>query len=251
MAADNLLVVAGRIGTLDIYAVAAMVWAVALYLRGRWVWAGVVLAIGTACKEIAPMALLAVAVFEAFRVVDAAPNDRALIPRARRWLGFSFVTSAVFVGLLALMDRIAPPFDPQTGAVVAGGVIGHIEHIISYASHLDSPHGPHGIASYPWQWLGDYKPIVYLSIDPASTQPAFIHDHPQALFLGMVSPPILLLTIPSLLVAGFGIWRAAPAGFGAGALGRSRRAPVPADSPLATPPRWDSRGSRPPSSRLS
>ena len=33
MAADNLLLVAGRIGTLDIYAVAAMIWAVAFYLE--------------------------------------------------------------------------------------------------------------------------------------------------------------------------------------------------------------------------
>ena len=35
MAADNLLLVHGRIGTLDIYALTAMIWGVALYLRGR------------------------------------------------------------------------------------------------------------------------------------------------------------------------------------------------------------------------
>ena len=40
MAADNLLLVHGRIGTLDISAVAAMIWAAALYLRGRRVLAG-------------------------------------------------------------------------------------------------------------------------------------------------------------------------------------------------------------------
>ena len=34
MAADNLMIVQGRIGTLEIYVVAAMVWSVALYLRG-------------------------------------------------------------------------------------------------------------------------------------------------------------------------------------------------------------------------
>ena len=31
--------------------------------------------------------------------------------------------------------------------------------MISYAAGQASPRGPHGIASYPWQWLGDYKPI--------------------------------------------------------------------------------------------
>lgn len=35
MAADNLMIVHGRIGTLDAPALAAMVWSVALYLRGR------------------------------------------------------------------------------------------------------------------------------------------------------------------------------------------------------------------------
>ena len=35
MACDNLLLVHGRIGTLDIYALAPMIWGVALYLRGR------------------------------------------------------------------------------------------------------------------------------------------------------------------------------------------------------------------------
>ena len=35
MACDNLLLVHGRIGTLDIYVVAMMIWGVALYLRGR------------------------------------------------------------------------------------------------------------------------------------------------------------------------------------------------------------------------
>ena len=94
------------------------------------------------------------------------------------------------------MDRIAPPYDPETASLVTGGVIGHIRHILSYASHLTSPNGPHGIASYPWEWLADYKPITYLSISPSSKQPAFIGDHPQALFLGMISPPIMLLQFP-------------------------------------------------------
>ena len=40
MAADNLLLVHSRIGTLDIYATAAMIWGAALYLRGRPLWRG-------------------------------------------------------------------------------------------------------------------------------------------------------------------------------------------------------------------
>ena len=47
MAADNLMIVHGRIGTLDVYALAAMVWGAALYLRGRPLAAGVVIGVGT------------------------------------------------------------------------------------------------------------------------------------------------------------------------------------------------------------
>jgi hypothetical protein len=113
------------------------------------------------------------------------------------------------------MDRLAPPYDPNTGARVGGGVLGQIRHIVSYASRLSSPTGPHGIASYPWQWLADYKPIIYLSINPGSHAPSFIGDHPQVLFLGMISPPIMLLALPALGLAGFGLWRAAQRGAGA------------------------------------
>ena len=52
MAADNLLLVHGRIGTLDIYALAAMVWAAALYVRGRPLPAGVVIGLGICAKVV-------------------------------------------------------------------------------------------------------------------------------------------------------------------------------------------------------
>jgi 4-amino-4-deoxy-L-arabinose transferase-like glycosyltransferase len=208
MAADNLLLVAGRIGTLDIYAVAAMVWAVAIYLRGHPLAAGVLLGVGAACKELAPGAVLVVAVFELMRAVAASSTERQGAVRSGRVLTFTLSTAAVFIILLAIMDRIASPYDPVAGALVGGGVLGHIEHMISYAAHLSSPHGPTGIASYPWEWLVDYKPIVYLSIDPGSRTPAFLGDHPQVLFLGMISPPIMLLALPALALAAAGLWRA-------------------------------------------
>jgi hypothetical protein len=106
------------------------------------------------------------------------------------------------------MGLIAPPFNPETGALVPGGALGHLEHMISYAASLTSPNGPQGIASYPWEWLVDYKPIVYLSIGPHAAVPGPNYDHPVSMFLGMISPPIMLLALPALGVAAFGVWRA-------------------------------------------
>jgi dolichyl-phosphate-mannose--protein O-mannosyl transferase len=202
MCADNLLLVQGRIATLDIYVVAAMIWAAALYLRGLPLAAGAVVGVGTCMKLVAPYSLLVLAVFELL-----AGRSRSG-PGWSRWrpLVICTVTAAiVFLVLLAALDRIAPPYDPVAGKLVGGGVFGHLGHMISYAAGQSSPHGAHGIASYPWQWIGDYKPIVYLNIDYAHPAPGLIGIHPEVHFLGMISPPIMVAAVPALLLAAVGL----------------------------------------------
>jgi hypothetical protein len=114
--------------------------------------------------------------------------------------GATAVGASTFVALLAVMDRLAPPYDPVAGRPVAGGVFHHLGHMISYASGQTSPHGPTGIASYPWGWLVDYKPIVYLNINPSRPSAGLEHVHPATLFLGMISPTLLLLALPGLVL---------------------------------------------------
>src|SRR5579871_282530 len=76
MAADNLMLVHGRIATLDIYVMAFMVWAAALYLRGHPLAAGVTLGIGATTKLVAPY-LVAVLV-----LVELVRHRRAVIRAA-------------------------------------------------------------------------------------------------------------------------------------------------------------------------
>src|SRR5450755_4790594 len=71
MACDNLLLVHGRIATLDIYALAPMIAGIALYLRGRWVAAGIMLAVADCFKEVSFYALLVLGLIELGRVVVA------------------------------------------------------------------------------------------------------------------------------------------------------------------------------------
>ncbi|HEX4279228.1 MAG TPA: glycosyltransferase family 39 protein [Solirubrobacteraceae bacterium] len=201
MAADNLMLVHGRIGTLDIYAVAAMVWAAALYLRGRPILAGVVVGVGACAKEVTPYVLFALVVLEALRW---AMRREGAVAALRR-LGWCFAASAgAFLGLLTLLYRIVPPYDPQTGKLVSGLPFGEVGRILSYAAHQTSPNGPKGIASYPWDWLVDIKPITYLRINPGHPTAALNQITPAVHFLGMISPPILLLAIPSMVFAGIG-----------------------------------------------
>ena len=202
MAADNLLLVHSRIATLDVYAVTAMIWAAVLYLRGRPLSAGVVIGVGACAKEVAPYVLLALLALELLR----AYRDRSAVgPALVRVAMCAAAAAAVFVGLLALLDVIAPPFDPLAHKLVGGGVFGHIRYLLHYGSHQTSPHGPQGIASYPWGWLIDIKPILYLNINPQRPVPGLLNVHPKAHFLGMISPAILLVGLPGLATAA---WRA-------------------------------------------
>jgi dolichyl-phosphate-mannose-protein mannosyltransferase len=202
MAADNLLLVHGRIGTLDVAAVAAMIWAATLYLRGRPILAGVVIGVGACAKEVAPYVLLVLLVLELFRWLAARTEARRRIAR----LGVCGVAAALaFLGLLFVLGQIAAPYSPQTGKLVPNGAVGEVGHILSYAAHQTSPHGPQGIASYPWAWLVDYKPITYLRINPAQPTVVLAEIEPAVHFLGLISPPILLLAIPALLYAGRGL----------------------------------------------
>src|ERR1700729_1823321 len=68
MATDNLLLVHGRIFTLDIYVVTMMIWGVAFYLQDRPVLAGVALAIGFCFKLVGPYALGTLALLELARL---------------------------------------------------------------------------------------------------------------------------------------------------------------------------------------
>jgi len=205
MAADNLMIVHGRIATLDVYALAAMVWAAALYLRGRPLLAGVVVGVGLCTKLVVSYTLLALALLELLRWFRA--RERPIV-RISRLAGCSAAAAAVFLGVLAALDRIAPPYDDTARKLVGGGPLGHLGHMVSYAAHQTSPHGPRGIASYPWGWLVDYKPITYLNVNPARPSPGLYDVHPAVHFLGLISPPILLLALPALVLAAAGALRA-------------------------------------------
>jgi hypothetical protein len=213
MAADNLMLVAGRIGTLEIYVVAAMVWSVALYLRGRWLLAGAVAGVGAALKLFAVDLLPILVLLE----LVGWREGRGLGPR--RLCGAIVVGAATFIGLLAVLDEVAPPYDNAARRFVAGGPLGHLSHMISYGTHQVGQAGTGGIASRPWGWLVDYKPIPYLTLDP--THPgAMAGDHPAVHFLGLISPPILLAGLVGTALA---LWSVLGARLRVGA---SRRAAV-------------------------
>ena len=203
MAADNLMIVHGRIATLDVYALAPMIAGVALYLRERPWLAAVALAIADCMKEVAPYALLVLGLLELGRVIVSArdpelPRDWHWAPALGRLLITSVVSLAGFIFGLWIMGLIATPYADSQHWLITGGPFVHLWHIITYAEALTSPNGPTGIASYPWQWMFDLGSITYLRINPSLPGHGLYAIHPTCAFIGIISPPILALAIPGL-----------------------------------------------------
>jgi 4-amino-4-deoxy-L-arabinose transferase-like glycosyltransferase len=209
MACDNLLLVHSRIGTLDVYVVAMMVWGVALYLRDHPLLSGIALAIAFCFKEVGVYALVVIGLIEIGRVVIAlrdrsSPAQWRPLAALARLVATAFTSAGVAVALIGIMGLIAPPYADANAKLITGGPFAEIAHIITYGAALTSPNGPQGIASYPWQWLIDLKPIVYLRIDASLPGQSVGAIHPVSDFLGMINPVILVPAMPALA---FGLYR--------------------------------------------
>jgi len=204
MAADNLMIVSGRIGTLDIYALGPMLFGVALYLRGRLVPAMLMLAVADCMKEVAPYALIVLALVELGRVLlrYREPSLPAQWRARPALLRLSLVAVGSFAGFILglwVMGLIATPYADSARQLITGGPFAHLRHIVTYAEALTAPQGATGIASYPWQWLFDKGAITYLGVSPPLPGHA-AGILPVCEFLGEISPPIIALAIPALLL---------------------------------------------------
>jgi 4-amino-4-deoxy-L-arabinose transferase-like glycosyltransferase len=211
MATDNLLLVHGRLATLDVYALAPMVWAAALYLRGRRVAAGVLLGVGACMKLVALYLLVVLALLEALRLLNEGRGPfrrdvrQAVSAAGRRLAACAAAAGASFLILLGLLDRLVPPYDPVAHRVITGGPLAHALHMLRFAAGQTSPHGPTGISSYPWAWLADFKPIVYSDIGLVNPANRRLVLAPTGHFLAFISPPVLLFALPALGLALWGV----------------------------------------------
>src|ERR1700756_2675703 len=102
VATDNLLLVHGRIFTLDIYVVTMMIWGVAFYLQDRPVLAGIALAIGFCFKLVGPYALGILGLLELGRMFvrwrdPDSPSNWGLRGVLGRFVPTVFTSAGVFV----------------------------------------------------------------------------------------------------------------------------------------------------------
>jgi predicted membrane-bound dolichyl-phosphate-mannose-protein mannosyltransferase len=198
MAADNLFVVHGRIATLDIYALAMLLGAGALYFRGRNFWSGAVLALAACMKLVAFYAIFVFGIFELLLLLARRDRQNGSESSARARLAATIATSCgTYIAFLWLLDLAVPPVDGR--GHVLGDPFHHIKYMLHYAREIV---GNGGIASHPWQWFVNEKTLNYYSVYHTT------YDHGRAVsqaltiaFRGEMNPVIIFVAIPALALS--------------------------------------------------
>jgi dolichyl-phosphate-mannose-protein mannosyltransferase len=204
LAFDNLTLVHGRIGTLDMLVLAPMLIGAWLALRERWVLAGICLAVALLVKLTAIFALLAILAILAIRIVTGWREDgRVRIAHLRAAVTVVVVSAGLFLaGLWALDARYSTYASP----------IDHIAHMVDYGAKLRSPVDRAGICatndSAPWEWPFNECQITYLRVDVTTrVGDKVVSKVPSIDFRGALNP-LLAGAIPlAFLFTGWLAWR--------------------------------------------
>lgn len=153
---DNLSFVHGRIGVLDMPALAAILVGAWLGLTRRPVLAGTAFAVGCLIKVTAVFGLLAYLLVVAIPLLERWRAGEGIGLRDVRAPALAIVAWAVVaLGGLWLLDRefteFATPLD-------------HVRHMVGYAAALSGGPIPGGIASQPWDWIVNGGGFDYLRV---------------------------------------------------------------------------------------
>ena len=213
MAADNLFMVYGRLATLDIMVVVFMMVGVALYLRRHPLLAGAVLGVGACTKLVGFSALAVVCVIELLSWAQhrrAARDPRFAPPTTGCGLpalGACILGSAVvYLALLGFLDQTFTIFpDPIT----------HTRSMLDYAEittfQVEAQvrgtlsGGSLAPVSRPWEWLVNRGSFSAQRIAAAPIgQPGA--ERMLLDFQVRLSPFVVLLAIPALLLAAYRAW---------------------------------------------
>ena len=202
VAFDNLTLVHGRIGTLDMLVLAPMLVGSWLALRKRWIFAGVAMGIALLIKITALYGIGAV-------VLYALLTDGPDWWRARRFprlddlrgpLGFVVITFSIALGGLTLLDASLSQFPSP---------VDHIARIVTYGANLRAPITV-GICpeadSRPWQWLFNECQINYFRSDVTVTSGGEVVSKVATIEFRGALNPLLVSVIP--LGALFTAWYA-------------------------------------------
>jgi predicted membrane-bound dolichyl-phosphate-mannose-protein mannosyltransferase len=199
---DNLTLVHGRIGTLDMLVLAPMLVGSWLALRKRWILAGVAMGIALLIKV---TALYGVGAVILYALLTDGPEwwRGRRVPRfddLRGPLGFVVITFSIMLAGLTLLDASLSQFPSP---------LDHIARIFNYGTNLRAPVTVGicpGLDSRPWEWLFNNCQINYFRSTVSTTvEGKLVAIHATVEFRGALNP-LLASAIP--LAALFTAWYA-------------------------------------------
>lgn len=201
---DNLSLVHGRIGTLDMMVLAPLLVGAWLALRGRWLWAGVAMGVGTLVKLTGLYGMAALLMWLGLENLGRwraqGRIDLAFVrPLALVVASFVFVFGA---GLAALDARFTTYTNP----------LDHLRHMVTYGTLLNRPAGDDGQCtgnfSTPAQWLVNDCEMTYLRVDVTSRAGGeVVERHASIDFRGAMNPVLLGALWLAFPMAGWLAWR--------------------------------------------
>jgi len=185
---DNLALVHGRIGTLDMMVLAPILLAAWMALRGTWLAAGALIGLGFLVKLTALYGLLALLVLAGLALLDRWRRDRRLELAGFRPVAMLLAGSIVVggVGLAVLDNRFTTFTNP----------VDHVRHMLDYGTALSRKGGPPEDCisndSTPWQWLVNDCEMRYLRIARSvRVDDEVIASHATIDFRGAMNPVLL------------------------------------------------------------
>lgn len=200
---DNLSIVHGRIGTLDIMVLAPLLLGSWLGLKGRWFAAGALMGIGTLFKLTGVYGLAALLLWLALETLGRwrerrRPDLAFLRPTLLVLAGYVLVFGA---GLTALDARFSSYKNP----------VDHLQHMVTYGANLTKAGGNptcEANDSAPWQWLVNDCEMTYFRVAVTTKSGGkVISSTPSIDFRGAMNP-ILIGTFALGISAAFWLaWR--------------------------------------------
>lgn len=203
LALENLTFVHGRIGTLDMLALAPMLIGGWLALERRWLAAGAAMGVALLIKLTAMYAIGAVGLY-----ILLAEGPRWLRSRRIPWrelvgpVAFVAVAGLTFVGGLWWLDSRYSTYSSP---------VDHIARMIDYGAALRAPPTSDlcpEADSRPWQWLFNECQIVYLrTVATVRSGGEVVSEVARLDFRGAMNP-LLVAALPlATLFAGWLAWR--------------------------------------------
>ncbi|MEW5991914.1 MAG: glycosyltransferase family 39 protein [Chloroflexota bacterium] len=201
---DNLAFVHARIATLDMLALAPILVAAWLALRGRWLAAGAAIGLGLLVKLTALYGLLALLILAGPGILEAWRHERRPLPSTLRPAALPLAGTVVVAGagLWALDARFTTFADP----------VDHVVHMLRYGTTLVREGGPPEDCisndSTPWMWLVNDCEMRYLRVaESVRVEGELIATHASIDFRGAMNPALLGAMSLAVPYAAWVAWR--------------------------------------------